>query len=134
MITRRAALSTPLALAAQSTPKPNFVLILLDDLGCTDLGCYGARDLKTPHIDALASTGVRFTNWYANAPVCAPSRASLLTGRYPASAGVPNNGHELPADRPTIAKLLKPVGYRSSLVGKWHLGNTPVARGFDDRA
>lgn len=132
MITRRAALSTPLALAAQSTPKPNFVLILLDDLGCTDLGCYGARDLKTPHIDALAGTGVRFTNWYANAPVCAPSRASLLTGRYPASAGVPNNGHELPADRPTIAKLLKPVGYRSSLVGKWHLGNTPVARGFDE--
>lgn len=132
MITRRAVLSTPLALAAQSPAKPNFVLILLDDLGCTDLGCYGARDLKTPHIDALASTGVRFTNWYANAPVCAPSRASLLTGRYPARAGVPNNGHDLPADQPTIARLLKPGGYRSSLIGKWHLGNTPVARGFDE--
>ncbi len=132
MITRRAALAAPLALAAQSTQKPNFVLILLDDLGCTDLGCYGARDLKTPHIDALASTGVRFTNWYANAPVCAPSRASLLTGRYPASAGVPNNGHDLPADKPTIATLLKPAGYRSSLVGKWHLGNTPLSRGFDE--
>lgn len=132
MLTRRAALSMPLALAAQAVQKPNFVLILLDDLGCTDLGCYGARDLKTPHIDALSGTGVRFTNWYSNAPVCAPSRASLLTGLYPASAGVPTNGSALPADKPTIASLLKPAGYRSSLVGKWHLGNTPVARGFDE--
>lgn len=132
MLTRRAALSMPLALAAQAVQKPNFVLILLDDLGCTDLGCYGARDLKTPHIDALSGTGVRFTNWYSNAPVCAPSRASLLTGLYPASAGVPTNGSALPADKPTIASLLKPAGYRSSLIGKWHLGNTPVARGFDE--
>lgn len=132
MLTRRAALATPLALAAQSAPKPNFVVILLDDLGCTDLGCYGARDLRTPHIDALASTGVRFTNWYANAPVCAPSRASLLTGLYPANAGVPNNNYELPANKPTIASLLKPAGYRSALVGKWHLGNTPISRGFDE--
>ena len=122
----------PLALAAQAVQKPNFVVILLDDLGCTDLGCYGARDLKTPHIDALSGTGVRFTNWYSNAPVCAPSRASLLTGLYPASAGVPTNGSALPADKPTIASLLKPAGYRSSLIGKWHLGNTPVARGFDE--
>ena len=132
MLTRRAALSMPLALGAQAVQKPNFVLILLDDLGCTDLGCYGARDLKTPHIDALSGTGVRFTNWYSNAPVCAPSRASLLTGLYPASAGVPTNGSALPADKPTIASLLKPAGYRSSLIGKWHLGNTPVARGFDE--
>ena len=132
MLTRRAALSMPLALAAQAVQKPNFVLILLDDLGCTDLGCYGARDLKTPHIDALSGTGVRFTNWYSNAPVCAPSRASLLTGLYPASAGVPTNGSALPADKPTIASLLRPAGYRSSLIGKWHLGNTPVARGFDE--
>ncbi len=136
MLTRRQVLPTPLALAAQSSPKPNFIVITLDDLGCTDLGCYGARDLKTPHIDALAAGGVRYTNWYSNAPVCAPARASILTGLYPGHAGVPGNGPSLPAASKTIADHLKPAGYRSALVGKWHLGAPPEAspmqRGFDE--
>ncbi|WP_035958832.1 sulfatase-like hydrolase/transferase [Bryobacter aggregatus] len=136
MFTRREILPVPLALAAQAPAAPNFIVITLDDLGCTDLGCYGARDLKTPHIDALAAGGVRYANWYSNAPVCAPARASILTGRYPASAGVATNGKTLPAQQPTIASHLKSKGYRSALVGKWHLGSvpdsTPLQRGFDE--
>src|SRR5690625_2332504 len=68
--------------------KPNFIVIYCDDLGYGDLGCYGSDIAKTPHIDHLAEEGVRFTNWYSNSPVCSPSRASLLTGRYPANTGV----------------------------------------------
>ncbi len=136
MLTRRQVLSTPLALAAQQAAKPNFIVITLDDLGCTDLGCYGARDIKTPHIDALAADGIRFTNWYSNAPVCAPARASILTGLYPGRAGVATNGPALPATSKTIADHLKPAGYRSALVGKWHLGtppdSSPMQRGFDE--
>src|SRR5437899_9409646 len=86
--------------------KPNFVIFLADDLGCHDLGAWGATDLKTPHIDALAASGARFTNWYAAAPVCAPSRAALLTGRYPIRAGVPDNGPALRPTEQTIASLL----------------------------
>ncbi len=119
-----------------ATRRPNCIVIVLDDLGSTDLGCYGARDLKTPHIDALAGTGVRFTNWYSNASVCAPARASLMTGRYPVHAGVPTNGPELPQDRITIARLLKTHGYTTGLMGKWHLGtpgsNAPNDHGFDE--
>src|SRR3954451_20706685 len=107
-----------------SARKPNVVIFLADDLGCHDLGCWGAAHLKTPHIDALAAGGARFTNWYAAAPVCAPSRASLLTGRYPIRAGVPNNGPALPPTEQTIASLLKPAGYATGLFGKWHLGDT----------
>ena len=136
MLTRRQILPAPLALAAQQAPKPNFIVITLDDLGCTDLGCYGARDLKTPHIDALAVGGVRHLNWYSNAPVCAPARASILTGLYPGHAGVPQNGPSLPATSKTIADHLKPAGYRSALIGKWHLGTppdaSPMQRGFDE--
>ena len=83
--------------------RPNIVLFLADDLGCHDLGAWGAADLKTPHIDALAAGGARFTNWYAAAPVCAPSRAALLTGRYPIRAGVPDNGPPLAPSEQTIA-------------------------------
>src|SRR3954462_7422319 len=75
--------------------RPNVVIFLADDLGCHDLGCWGAADLKTPNIDALAANGTRFTNWYAAAPVCAPSRAALLTGRHPVRCGVPTNGPPL---------------------------------------
>jgi arylsulfatase A-like enzyme len=115
--------------------KPNFIIFLADDLGCHDIGAWGAADLKTPNIDTLAASGARFTNWYAAAPVCAPSRAALLTGRYPIRAGVPANGPALkPAER-TIASLLKPAGYATGLFGKWHLGDTadtvPNAHGFD---
>ena len=115
--------------------KPNVVLFLADDLGCHDFGCWGAADLKTPHIDSLAAGGTRYANWYAAAPVCAPSRASLLTGRYPIRCGVPDNGPPLAPSEHTIASLLKPAGYATGLFGKWHLGSTPDtvpnAHGFD---
>lgn len=124
-----------LGMEAQGRRKPNFIVILLDDLGCTDLGCYGAKDLKTPNIDSLASSGVRFTNWYSNAPLCAPARASLMTGRYPMRAGVPTNGLALGPNQETIASLLKRGGYSTGLVGKWHLGrgdSAPNKKGFDE--
>jgi arylsulfatase A-like enzyme len=115
--------------------KPNVVLFLADDLGCHDLGCWGAADLKTPNIDALAASGASFTNWYSAAPVCAPARASLLTGRYPIRCGVPDNGPVLAPSEQTIGTLLKNAGYATGLFGKWHLGATPEtvpnAHGFD---
>ncbi len=120
-----------------STPHraPNVVIFLLDDLGYYDLGCQGAPDVRTPNIDALARSGARFANWYSNAPVCAPSRAALMTGRYPLRAGVPRNGAALPASEATIASELKARGYRTGIIGKWHLGSTsetdPNAHGFD---
>src|SRR5216683_925802 len=117
------------------TRPPNFIVILSDDLGCHDVGAWGAADLKTPSLDALAGSGARFTNWYAAAPVCAPSRAALLTGRYPIRVGVPNNGQPLRPTEQTIASLLKPAGYATGIFGKWHLGSTadtvPNAHGFD---
>jgi len=115
--------------------RPNFIVICTDDQGSRDLTCFGAKDLLTPNIDALADSGARFTNWYSNAPVCAPSRASLFTGRYPIRAGIVNNGQALPPTQKTVAELLKPAGYRTGLTGKWHLGSTPAtnpnAHGFD---
>jgi arylsulfatase A-like enzyme len=130
-----AAGAAPALLPAAAPGRPNFILIVADDLGCHDLGCLGAADLKTPHIDALAASGARFVNWYSNAPVCAPSRSSILTGRYPIRAGVPVNGKELTQAQKTIASLLKSRGYATAAVGKWHLGGTPQtdpnAHGFD---
>lgn len=141
MFSRRDFLSTAsvaaTALAQQHSParKPNFIVILADDLGCHDIGAWGATDLKTPNIDALAASGARFTNWYAAAPVCAPSRAALLSGRYPIRCGVPSNGEELKPSEHTIASLLKPAGYSTGIFGKWHLGSSentvPNAHGFD---
>ncbi len=125
-----------------SAARPNFVIFLTDDQGYGDLGCMGAKDLQTPHLDALAADGVRFTNWYSNAPVCSPSRAALLTGRYPCHAGVrqilggDRTTPGLPLDTPTLAEALKPLGYRTGLFGKWHLGAAPEyrpdRRGFDE--
>jgi arylsulfatase A-like enzyme len=138
MLTRRemiagvpgASLATPPA-----SQRPNFIIFLTDDHGFADLGCQGAADLKTPHLDALAASGARFTNWYANAPVCAPSRGALLTGRYPQRNGVTANGNELAPGEHTIASLLKTAGYATAMTGKWHLGATPEtcpnAHGFD---
>ncbi len=130
-----AALSAAAPPASKKSDKPNVILFLADDLGCHDLGCLGAADLKTPHIDAIASAGTRFTNWYAQAPVCAPSRAGLMTGRYPIRAGVPNNGAELAPSEQTIASLVKTQGYATGIFGKWHLGSSdttcPNAHGFD---
>lgn len=115
--------------------KPNVLVILMDDLGCRDLGIYGASDLRTPNIDAIARSGVLFENWYSCAPVCAPARAALMTGRYPIRAGMPRNGLNLPPTEKIIPALVKPAGYATAAIGKWHLGDTPEtvpnARGFD---
>ena len=121
--------------------QPNFIIFMTDDQGYGDLSCMGATDFATPNLDRLAASGVRFTNWYANSPVCSPSRASLLTGRYPGNAGVRAilAGHRtasgLPSTVPTLATALKPLNYRTEMVGKWHLGLTdasrPLQHGFD---
>lgn len=120
---------------ASAGNRPNVMVIILDDLGCTDLGYLGATDMKTPHIDALAKNAAVFPNWYSNAPVCAPSRASVLSGRYPARAGVPSNGGALTPGMPTLGSLFKSAGYKTAAIGKWHLGDTadtvPNAHGFD---
>jgi arylsulfatase A-like enzyme len=139
MPTRReflcAAAGSAAALAAAPGRRPNFIVFLTDDHGYADLGCQGAQDVKTPHIDALAASGARLTNWYSNAPVCAPSRAALMTGRYPQRAGVPVNGRELAPSQRTIASALKGIGYATGITGKWHLGSSeetaPTAHGFD---
>lgn len=122
---------------AESTSKPNIIVIFSDDHGYSDLGCQGiARDLKTPNIDALAAGGVRMTSGYVSAPQCVPSRAGLLTGRYQNRFGVESNGMPLDgfnAER-TIAERLKKAGYATGMTGKWHLGTGPdiVKHGFDD--
>jgi len=125
-------------LEAQPKPqpeKPNVIVILFDDLGVHDLGYLGADDLKTPHIDDLAAGGTVCRNWYSNAPVCAPARSALMTGRFPLRAGVGRNGSPLRASERTIAAILKENGYATALTGKWHLGSTPDtvpnAHGFD---
>ncbi len=122
--------------------KPNFIVIMTDDKGYGDLSCMGSKDFVTPHIDGLAASGARFTDWYSGSPVCSPSRACLLTGRYPGNAGVRAilAGHRkasgLTPKVPTIAAALKGQGYKTSLVGKWHLGLKdecrPNQNGFDD--
>lgn len=105
---------------------------MTDDHGAGDAGCYGSTDIPTPHIDALAKRGLRFTQFYAAAPVCSPSRAALLTGRYPLVCGVPSNaasqkGHAggLPASEVTMAEMFQNAGYVTGHFGKWHLGYTP---------
>ncbi len=121
--------------------RPNVVFILTDDQGSVDANCYGASDLHTPNIDLLAKTGVKFTQFYVAAPVCSPSRASLLTGKSPHAAGLPGNAssHEghggMPTEQITIAEVMKQAGYQTAHVGKWHLGYStetmPLAQGFD---
>ncbi len=121
--------------------QPNVIIILTDDQGSIDLNSYGAKDLHTPNIDQLAKEGVKFTQFYASAPLCSPSRAALLTGLNPHAAGLPNNASSMegvagmPTDRITIAERLKQKGYTTGHVGKWHLGFTPETmpngQGFD---
>jgi arylsulfatase A-like enzyme len=137
--------------AASAPPKPNFVLVLVDDLGWADVGCFGSRYYETPNIDRLATQGMRFTDAYAAAAVCSPTRASILTGKHPArlhltdfipgegdGAGnklrVPQWQMSLPLEETTIAEALKPAGYVSASIGKWHLGGPasfPEHQGFD---
>ena len=128
---------------AQTSAPPNMVLILADDLGYGDLSSYGAEDMQTPHLDSLAAAGMRFSRFYANSPVCSPTRAALLSGRWPDLAGVPGviRTHDrdswgyLSPDVPLLPRVLKGSGYHTALVGKWHLGleapNLPLERGFD---
>jgi arylsulfatase A-like enzyme len=138
-----APLATVYAADATSAPrKPNVIFIVTDDQGAADAGCYGARDLFTPNIDSIAARGVRFTQFYAGAPVCSPSRACLMTGCYPLRAGLIGNASSEPggkaamrSDLPTLGQMFKSAGYATAHIGKWHLGFThdtmPNARGFD---
>lgn len=129
------ALKAPLALALNDRPAnklPNLIIILADDLGYGDIGVYGAQRIKTPHIDSLAANGMRFTNAYASANVCSPSRAGLMTGRYAIRSGLAwkvvgadQLDKGLPAGEQSIAELALEMGYRTMLVGKWHLGTAP---------
>ena len=122
--------------------KPNVIIIMTDDQGYGDLSCMGAEDFVTPNIDALAENGIRFSSMYSGSPVCSPSRACLLTGRYPGNAGVRAilAGHRrasgLTPEVPTIAAALKKLGYKTGISGKWHLGLKvecrPNANGFDE--
>jgi len=123
--------------------EPNVLVILVDDLGYGDLSCYGATDLRSPNIDRLVARGMRFHRFYANCPVCSPTRASLLTGRYPDLVGVPgvirthvaNNWGYLSSHAVLLPQVLKRAGYHTAIVGKWHLGltspNKPNQGGFD---
>lgn len=129
------------AQAATPGRPPNVIVILADDLGYGDLGAYGSRLIKTPNLDRLARQGVRMTDFYASANVCTPSRAGLLTGRYPIRTGLAqdvirqSDTHGLPPSEVTIAEALKP-DYVTALIGKWHLGHVapfwpPTVQGFD---
>ncbi len=133
---------------SQNSKKPNIVFVLVDDMGYTDLGCYGNPFNQTPHIDSLAKSGIRFTQGYSASPVCSPSRASLLTGKNPARLRFTNfQGGErkdpqspveapkdwvrnLPKSEITIAEKLQQNGYNTAMVGKWHVGGAPWEQGF----
>jgi uncharacterized sulfatase len=138
------ALCSTVTARGQSVRKPNIVVILADDLGYGDLGCYGSRTNQTPHLDRMAQEGIRFTDFTTPMPFCAPTRAALLTGRYPFRNNMSHNpapdsginGVGLPAGEITLAEALEPHGYRSICIGKWHLGHTreflPRTQGFDE--
>ncbi len=127
---------------AQAPPRPNVLLILIDDMGYADLGCYGATDIATPNIDRLAREGVKLTDCYSNGPVCTPTRCGLMTGRYQQRFGLewalgPGvKGYGLQPQNNTIARYLKAAGYRTGIIGKWHLGyepeHGPNRHGFDE--
>jgi arylsulfatase A-like enzyme len=141
----RAACTVLLSLAAIShaADRPNIVLILTDDQGYGDLTAYGAKDMRTPNMDGIVARGMRFDNFYANSPVCSPSRAAIMTGRYPDRVGMPgltrtdpkDNWGYLSREAVLLPSVLHKAGYLAGIVGKWNLGleaeNSPNARGFD---
>jgi arylsulfatase A-like enzyme len=140
----RSADPAALVLETAAVARPNILVILADDLGRGDYSAFGTPDIRTPHIDRLFHEGLTFDNFFANSPVCSPSRAALLTGCHPDRVGVPGViRDETPADSwgwlapgaTLLPQALKPAGYHSALIGKWHLGltspNTPNERGFD---
>jgi arylsulfatase A-like enzyme len=114
-------LAACLAGAAPAAAKPNLLLFYADDLGYHELGCYGNRDFRTPHIDSIAKNGIRFTQGYVSAPLCSPSRAGLMTGRYQTRFGHENNtmaaGRSLPLSETTMANRLKALGYATGIAG-----------------
>lgn len=140
----RAALVSPAGAAGPADPpeRPNIIVVLADDLGIGDIGPYGAEQIKTPHLDRMAAEGMLLTDFYASGNVCTPSRAGLLTGRYPHRMGLangvamPRNSMGLSPGEITIAELLKARGYATALIGKWHLGHSeehwPTNHGFDE--
>jgi arylsulfatase A-like enzyme len=149
-MTMRLLLAALLLAGAATDDRPNFVFILIDDLGATDLGCAGSTFYETPHIDRLAARGMRFTNAYSACTVCSPTRASLLTGKYPArlhlTDWIPGHGRpkaklkvpdwtqSLPLEEHTLPRALKGAGYVAASHGRWHLGNedhSPEKAGFD---
>lgn len=124
--------------------KPNIVILLADDMGYGDLGCYGHPSIKTPALDRLAAEGQRWTDFYATAPVCSPTRGALMTGKLPVRSGLygiknsvfwPNSKGGIPAGTHTLAEVLRDAGYDTAMLGKWHLGDTqealPTRHGFD---
>ena len=129
------------ACTQQPDPRPNIIFIYADDLGYGDLGCYGSTVNRTPHLDQLAKDGIRFTDFYSAAPNSSPSRAALLTGRYPIRMGINDVFHPpsftgIPASEIKLGEVLQQRGYRTGIVGKWHLGHMrqylPLQNGFDE--
>jgi len=132
------------AALAQNARRPNIVMLITDDQGIGDVGCYGHPEVRTPNLDRLAASGVRFTQWYANAPVCSASRAAIMTGKYPDRAGVKGalpsepswDVQGLRAGETTLPGLLRGLGYHTAAFGKWHLGSIEASRprnqGFDE--
>jgi arylsulfatase A-like enzyme len=129
------------AVAEAQGRRPNVVLLVADDMGYADVGFQGSRDIPTPNIDALAKAGIRFTDAYVSGPYCSPTRAGLMTGKYPQRFGHEFNPpgrpeYGLPIDQTTMADHLRSAGYRTALFGKWHLGESPkfhpMSRGFDE--
>lgn len=127
---------------AQQQKSPNVIIIFADDLGYGDLGCYGAKDYETPNLDKLAENGMKFTDFTVSNSICSPSRAALLTGRYPERWGYekgvffPHHQKGMPTSEITIAEILKQEDYKTGIVGKWHLGHQPkflpTNQGFDE--
>src|SRR6187549_1418684 len=128
-------------MAQSQSNRPNIILIMADDLGYGDIGAFGATDIRTPNIDRLASNGLKLTSFYSTSPVCSPTRAGLLTGRFPRRMGIdqvffPESFTGIPAEEVTLAEALKGNGYTTGIIGKWHLGHhkqfLPLQNGFDE--